>query len=206
MSKLIFILSLFITLSFAQNYSWDYLLFVQQWPGTVCSGHCTPTDWTIHGLWPNRNDGSWPSYCPGPDFSLSNISSLVPSMKILWPDLEENDDNSFWSHEWSKHGTCAMTDVPLDTQFNFFSATLKLRQSVNLLKALSVSGITPGKSYTTSQIHQAIQSSIGFDPSLDCRNGNLQEIHLCVSKSLEFVNCQGLTDSCPTTVNYPALH
>lgn len=43
----------------------------------------------------------------------------------------------FWSHEWEKHGTCAESELD---QRDYFDTALKLKQKVNLLKALKDAG------------------------------------------------------------------
>ncbi|KAL6513906.1 Ribonuclease pancreatic beta-type [Orobanche hederae] len=54
----------------------DFFYFVQQWPGSYCDTKkscCYPTagkppsDFGIHGLWPNYKDGSYPSNYIRPD-------------------------------------------------------------------------------------------------------------------------------------------
>ncbi|KAG6748829.1 hypothetical protein POTOM_048765 [Populus tomentosa] len=60
----------------------DYFALSLQWPGTYCrhTRHCcsknaccrganAPTEFTIHGLWPDYNDGTWPACCTRSDFN-----------------------------------------------------------------------------------------------------------------------------------------
>ncbi|KAJ0244698.1 hypothetical protein HA466_0192860 [Hirschfeldia incana] len=97
----------------------DYFALSLQWPGTYCRGtrHCcsknaccrgsdTPTQFTIHGLWPDYNDGSWPSCCYRSDFNEKEISTLLDGMEKYWPSLScgspsscHGGKGSFWGHE-----------------------------------------------------------------------------------------------------------
>jgi ribonuclease I len=56
----------------------------------------------FHGVWPENNDGSYPSFC-----------SLVPKLdptKLTFANPFKNylsNANDFLDHEWNKHGTCS---------------------------------------------------------------------------------------------------
>ncbi|KAK9277063.1 hypothetical protein L1049_006602 [Liquidambar formosana] len=129
----------------------DFFYFVQQWPGSYCDTKqscCYPTtgkpvaDFGVHGLWPNYNDGSYPSNCdPDSPFHQSEISDLISSMQKSWPTLAcpSGDGLKFWSHEWDKHGTCS--ESVLD-QHGYFEAALNLKKKTNLLQALKSAGNT----------------------------------------------------------------
>lgn len=90
--------------------TYDYLALVQQWPPTQCSFHtCTNSSidfFTLHGLWPDNNDGSYPCFCTKQIYSPDAISSIRNSMDKYWPSFQGNNDD-FWSHEYEKHATCA---------------------------------------------------------------------------------------------------
>ena len=58
-------------------------------------------------------DGTWEQFCD-PSREENDITglltnqgqtSLLSFMQTYWKD-NGGDDNSFWSHEWNKHGTC----------------------------------------------------------------------------------------------------
>jgi ribonuclease T2 len=182
------------------NNDWDYILYTTRWPAAVAQGPVPSniTGFTLHGLWPNRNDTTWPSYCTSQSFSLKPIESLVPTLVEIWYDFEHPyDPSDFWSHEYDKHGTCASSDPLLATEYQFFSAAIKLHQTVfPLTSILSGAGIVPSSSqqYSLSAFRKAIQSGLGAYPMMTCSqdyDGNVQveRIQFCVSKSLQLYNC-----------------
>lgn len=81
---------------------------------------------TIHGLWPEYSDGSWPQFCNKTDkLNFNNIQHLIPQIKKYWITCPEYNNNESWflEHEWSKHGTC----TPF-TQEQYFGTALALYQ------------------------------------------------------------------------------
>ncbi|KAK9281500.1 hypothetical protein L1049_004403 [Liquidambar formosana] len=78
----------------------DYFALALQWPGTFCQrtryccssnaccrGSNAPAEFTIHGLWPDYNDGTWPACCTGPSFNIKKISTLRDTLEKYWPSL-----------------------------------------------------------------------------------------------------------------------
>ena len=68
---------------------------------------------------PDNCDGSYQQYCDS-SREYSNITSILQSqgrnellayMQNYWTDIG-GDEESFWEHEWNKHGTCLNTIVP----------------------------------------------------------------------------------------------
>ena len=109
----LYLFALFLTLCLAEysgnNESWDFLQLVVQWPGSSCKTRdCIPSIkkvswWSLHGLWPQRNDGSWPQFCHGaPSFDEDSISPVLPLMNKFWPTYYEGAATKFWEHEYSK--------------------------------------------------------------------------------------------------------
>ena len=82
---------------------------------------CSKNSWSIHGLWPEwRYQKGWPQYCKNVTFSKEELNSIINSLNMKWFSCEE-DNNKFWFHEWTKHGSC--------TNFNeleYFRTGLKL--------------------------------------------------------------------------------
>ncbi|KFY24930.1 hypothetical protein V493_04933 [Pseudogymnoascus sp. VKM F-4281 (FW-2241)] len=186
--------------------------------------HLGPADaWTIHGLWPDRCDGTYEANCD-PSREYSNITDILTSfgktdlltyMDTNWKDYKGNDE-SFWEHEWNKHGTCMSTlettcyenYEPQMELVDYFEKTVELNKELNSYKFLADAGITPSAdaTYTLAQIEDALKASHGFVPTVGCKNGEFQEIwyHYNVRGSAqtgEFVPSapDGTKSTCPAT-------
>lgn len=66
---------------------------------------------TIHGLWPEFSNGEWPEFCPEAEGAGGGGGGGLDAdqgaaMRCEWPSFAGTDD-SFWEHEWTKHGTCS---------------------------------------------------------------------------------------------------
>ncbi|KAL7588260.1 hypothetical protein Lser_V15G37532 [Lactuca serriola] len=221
-SLLIKLSTLNFLLVFSASQDFDFFYFVQQWPGSYCDTKqscCYPitgkpaSNFGIHGLWPNRNNGSYPSDCDSSNpFDASNISDLRSEMQSEWPTLScpSNDGLTFWSHEWDKHGTCS--ESVLD-QHEYFATTLSLKNQINLLHALESAGIQPnGEKYSLSSIKSAIIGASGLTPWIQCNNdsfGNSQlyQIYLCVDSSASgFIECPVFPyGHCDSSIEFPSF-
>ncbi|KAK6020694.1 hypothetical protein OSTOST_13649, partial [Ostertagia ostertagi] len=86
-----------------------------------------PTDtpeWSIHGLWPNFRNGSYPQFCDGSPrkFDSKLIESIEQTLLKMWPNLyPAKTAHSFWKHEWEKHGTCAQNHHNLSSELLYFN-------------------------------------------------------------------------------------
>ncbi|WOK94253.1 extracellular ribonuclease LE-like [Canna indica] len=221
-SLVILLVPLLAALSATAAQDFDFFFFVLQWPGSYCdtsNGCCYPTsgkpasDFGIHGLWPNYNDGSYPSNCdPNSPYDPSKISDLLGSMGANWPTLAcpSGDGSKFWSHEWEKHGTCSESKLE---QHSYFEAALNLKKQVDILQILENAGIKPdGESYDMDDITNAISSSTGFKPGIECNkdesgNSQLYQIYLCVNTSAtELIECPTYPRSkCSSNIEFPTF-
>lgn len=137
-------------------------------------------------------------------------------MKTNWKDNGGNDE-SFWEHEWGKHGTCISTlepscytdYVPQQEVVDFFQKTVDLYKTLPSYQFLSDAGIVPGTSatYTSADILAALNKPRGVDVAIQCANKNeLDEIWYFydVSGSVQtgtFIptNPDGSKSDCPAT-------
>ncbi|MED6196491.1 Ribonuclease pancreatic beta-type [Stylosanthes scabra] len=220
--KLVVLLQCCLTLQLCASQDFDFFYFVQQWPGSYCDTQqscCYPTtgkpdpDFGIHGLWPNNNDGSYPSNCDSSNpFQQSQVSDLISTMQKEWPTLACPSGNGiqFWSHEWDKHGTCSESTL---NQHDYFAAALNLKQKADLLQALTSAGINPdGGSYSLSSIKSAISGSIGSTPFIECNsdssgNSQLYQVYLCVDTNASgFIDCPVFPHSkCGSNIEFPSF-
>ena len=96
----------------------DHYVFTRLW-------NSNQSKFTIHGLWPNYKTHGYPSYCSNETFNVSYIKDIVPIMNLRWSsDIGNNQD--FWNHEWSKHGTCAKFAPYIYNQIDYFSTVVWL--------------------------------------------------------------------------------
>ena len=66
-------------------------------------------------------DGGYPATCTSEGFDSSVPDEIgMDTMTKYWPNVQESTSSSdyddFWTHEWTKHGTC--TGLAQETYFN----------------------------------------------------------------------------------------
>lgn len=162
---------------------YDYLLLVQEWPADFGSSSAPNDTYTMHGLWPSRNTtataDSYPCSCTHEEFDASQLASIRKDLNTYWPTLMPgNTDQSFWDHEWSKHGTCAGPH----NQLGYFNTTLSWRRELDVYNVLAASSVVPGKSYNASDFDAAFTKAHGAAAMLGCDRGNkLREVSFCLA-------------------------
>ncbi|KAJ7559337.1 hypothetical protein O6H91_04G080200 [Diphasiastrum complanatum] len=211
---------LFSILIAAQGF--DFFYFVQQWPGSFCdisSSCCYPVtgkpapDFSIHGFWPNNNDGTYPFNCDLANaFNASKISDLNGGLTTHWPSLAcpSSNGESFWQHEWLKHGTCS--ESILD-EHAYFKAVLSLRGSIDILGALQKARIQPNNGmYSFTSINNALTNYLAHTPGIECNsaaNGQnqLYQIYVCVATdATTLIDCPILPQShCSSQLLFPSF-
>ncbi|MCJ1465836.1 ribonuclease T2-like [Pseudocyphellaria aurata] len=167
------------------------LLQTQFWDTSPPTG---PVDsWTVHGLWPDHCDGTYDANCDA-SRAYTNISSIISAagqtallgyMNTYWKDYQ-GDDESFWEHEWAKHGTCISTlqpscytnYVPQQEVVDYFQIAVDLFKSLNSYQYLSNAGIVPSSTstYTAAAINAALKAPRGVSVTIQCDNSALNEI------------------------------
>lgn len=184
-----------------------------------------PSDsWTIHGLWPDHCDGTYDANCD-PTRAYTNITDIITAagatdllndMNTYWKDVSGNDE-SFWEHEWGKHGTCISTLEPScytdyvaqQEVVDFFQKTVDLFKTLPSYEFLSKAGIVPDASatYNSADIIAALNTPRGVDVAIQCAHKNqLDEIWYFydVAGSVQtgnFIpsNPDGSKSDCPST-------
>ncbi|GJZ57805.1 probable methyltransferase PMT24 [Tanacetum coccineum] len=129
----------------------SYTLAVQ-WPPGVCSGKhpkyntckipIVPTEFTIHGLWPEYSPTDPPAT---KTLNYNQLGVLTTDLKKSWPNLWSEQKLSgenlvFWNHEWVNHGRFSEMEG-----LDYFRKTLDLFKDVGegLKGTLKAKGIEP---------------------------------------------------------------
>ncbi|KAF9454203.1 ribonuclease T2 [Macrolepiota fuliginosa MF-IS2] len=170
------------------EYPGGLLMQTQFWDTDPVTG--PSNSWTIHGLWPDHCDGTYDSSCDSSRaytnmsaiLNANGASSTLSTIQKYWVDIN-GDDETFWEHEWAKHGTCMSTfkktcissSTPGADATAYIQTVVKLFQSLPTYTWLSNAGITPDTSttYSLSTLTSAIKASWGHLPALDCSSGRL---------------------------------
>lgn len=80
------------------------------------------TLWSIHGLWPQYSDNSYPQFCKKTVFNIEKLQPIILDLNKFWYSGTEPNEE-FWKHEWEKHGTCMFND---SDEFDYFKTALSL--------------------------------------------------------------------------------
>ncbi|KAI1175034.1 ribonuclease t2 [Nemania sp. FL0916] len=198
------------------------ILLTQFWDTNPSTG---PSDsWTIHGLWPDNCDGTYEQYCDE-SRQYTNITAILrerapctlKTMQVYWKDYQGNDE-SFWEHEFGKHGTCISTLNPecypsysaTDEVADFFTRAVTLFQTLPTYDWLAAAGIVPSstQTYTLARIQAVLAAANhhGHDAVVNCSGDELNELwyHFRVKGSVQngvfqAVDPVGSGSTCPET-------
>lgn len=59
---------------------------------TLCVHVCRYA-FTVHGMWPQRRDGSWPEFCdPSSHLHVDELDDIVDKMEAAWPSWSSSDE------------------------------------------------------------------------------------------------------------------
>ena len=109
-------------------------------------------------------------------------------MNKYWKDQGGNDE-SFWEHEWGKHGTCTSTFdtkcyvdyTPGEEVVDYFQKTVDLFKTLDTYAFLAFAGIVPSttKTYTLADVQKAVgRFRGGVNATVGCsKSGELQQIY-----------------------------
>jgi len=168
-------------------------VFAYSWKGGYCyttnpdyPGCLEPKEYwkynlTIHGLWPQYDTNGYPSYCSTESFD-TNVPNEIgwETMTTYFPDMNyaetSPDYDSFWEHEWDKHGTCSGLE-----QYDYF------QQTINLAKSYVTPEIIHKYINTTSSLNvDDLRDAFGGESyvALKCDNSNIfTEAYTCWSQN-----------------------
>jgi len=106
-------------------------------------------------------------------------------MNTFWKDYQGNDE-TFWEHEWGKHGTCISTLEPScynsytgqEEVVDYFQMAVNLFKGLDSYTTLANAGIVPSTTvnYTLAQIQDALSAAHGFPVTVQCSSGLLDQI------------------------------
>eukprot|EP00581_Thalassiosira_minuscula_P014314 CAMPEP_0183726328 /NCGR_PEP_ID=MMETSP0737-20130205/23054_1 /TAXON_ID=385413 /ORGANISM="Thalassiosira miniscula, Strain CCMP1093" /LENGTH=321 /DNA_ID=CAMNT_0025957645 /DNA_START=123 /DNA_END=1088 /DNA_ORIENTATION=- len=147
--------------------------FQEEWEGQL----------TIHGLWPNRNDGTWPSTCTDEKLDVSLMDEISMELNERWPNVKSSTDSkdhtAFWAHEWTKHGTCSGL-----SQHDYFQTALNLFIPTPSIVLQNYGSVVP-KKHLQQQFNEE-EANDGADNDnmtiLVCKYGYLSEVRACYEK------------------------
>ncbi|XP_065661779.1 ribonuclease Oy [Hydra vulgaris] len=197
---------------------WDYFMLVTEWPQSSCeyvnATHqhhtCIIPDavngWTIHGLWPSVEKGEQPFFCEPWKFDEDKVKDLEGNLELYWPNIfVETTPQSFWKHEYEKHGTCASSVKGFETEHDYFQKALELREKFDIMRVLSESKIVPStdSSYQFSDIEEALKSGYSAKVCFECSGIKhskqvLSAGYVCLNKQLEQIDCGYCEHGCKT--------
>ena len=175
----------------------DYYLLTLSWAPEYCHGHPNSPEcdgshrgFVVHGLWPQFQNGRWPSDCssaPG----LADPSTMLDIMP----------DPRLIAHEWQKHGTCTGL-----TANQYFGVVRSAYASIKIPRSLINPARTTQRGATEiKQLFASANPGISADGmAIRCHNRYLAGVEFCLGKSLRPVSCQGVRDCDQPSIRIPA--
>lgn len=172
----------------------DYLLFVQLWPGSwihedAIKYNFTNNYNTIHGIWPQYFNGTYPEFCNNKTiFNATKIANIYKNLTKYWTNFANT--HAFLSHEFSKHFTCAVSAYT--DPYVLFTYGLQLREKYNFYRLFASNDIYPSnqQKYETNKLNFIIKQAFGVNTIIICdANDILNEIRFCMMSDLHLFDC-----------------
>ncbi|CAH6421242.1 Ribonuclease II [uncultured virus] len=148
---------------------------------------------SLHGAWPEYDNGSYPERCRPVEWSDSELDGLRPQLDYYWRNMWNADDTeSLWRHEMTVHGSC--TDCG---QRGFFEAVLGARAAASNVTSIFEHAIPPSDDapFATEQLREALDE-LGIAAFATCapdvyQNEQLTSLVVCLD--FEFGLARGCT-------------
>ncbi|MFN0264430.1 ribonuclease T2 family protein [Tepidamorphus sp. 3E244] len=174
--------------------NFDFWVLSLSWSPTFCAGQDNPDSvqcngdkrwgFIVHGLWPQYESG-YPSDCQmGPeriDYRFAEeMADLIPSPPLVF-------------HQWRKHGRCTGM-----TPEAYFAATRNAAERVTIDPSFSPQRTSRQSPDEIEARFTAVNDGMKTEGlAVTCRSGMLQDVRICLDKSLEFRACREVdADAC----------
>ncbi len=171
------------------NLSWSPEFCWKRPQAPECAQHRA---FTLHGLWPQRFDGSYPEHC-----SDAAGPANPQQFRNLYPDA------GLLQHEWQTHGTCS----GLDPQ-TFFERAQQAEDHVRIPAQLT--DLDHQISLTPEAILTLFAQSNADIPreslTLSCGNNFLTAVELCLDKQLHPIACGPIRSCRANSVRIPPVY
>lgn len=167
--------------------SFDFFLLNLSWSPEYCHSHPSAQEcaqhkaFVLHGLWPERKDGSYPENCsdaPGPS-DPGKYADVYGDAGLL-------------AHEWLTHGTCS--GLTPDAYFaDARTAYNSVKLPGKLVQLSSQVSLAPDE--ISSLFMQSNPDLPASSIVITCGNNYLTAVEVCLDKNLNATSC-GAVRSC----------
>lgn len=166
----------------------DYYVMALSWSPNWCalegdarnSPQCDAREdfaWVLHGLWPQYHQG-WPAFCPTTEPQptrrmTEDMADIMGTSGLAW-------------YQWKKHGVCSGLSARA-----YYDLSRRAYASVRIPQAFRK--LEKTVKLPASLIEDAfVEANPGLTRDMltvTCREGHIQEVRICLSKSLNPVPC-----------------
>jgi ribonuclease T2 len=134
--------------------------------------------WTLHGLWPQDDDGGWPEYCATTEQDATHaqtaaMADIMGSSGLAW-------------HQWRKHGRCAGISAA-----RYFAQSRAGFEALRLPRDLGT--LDQAMQLDPDRLAEAFARALpGATPdgvAVICREKIIREVRVCLTKDLAPRDC-----------------
>jgi ribonuclease T2 len=170
----------------------NYYVLALSWVPAFCAAHpdlstfeCDPNNHlglVVHGLWPQYNNGDWPSLCastpPVKSDTVAQMISIMPSESVI-------------QHEWANHGTCSGL-----SQQEYFATIKKLYSNLKIPDDFK--DPRSKREISSSGIEEKFANANGAPQGafrVSCLQNEFSAVEICLTRNLQYQSCPATLDS-----------